>query len=79
MGKIRNCTYFIIGRAIKFGLSTKFIINNCQLIAKLIKDLSLINQNQFLFQNLLLVAENLKLEREAIVDLIGNNYDIILD
>ena len=29
MGKIRNCTYFIIGRALKFGLSTKFIINNC--------------------------------------------------
>lgn len=78
-GKIRNSIYFIIARGIKFKMDTNYLLNQCFLTQKIIKDLSVQNENNFIFQNLLLVVGNLKLESQAIVDLIGNNYDSIID
>lgn len=79
MGKIRKSTYYIIARSIKFGLDTSYLINQCHLTQKIIKDLSLQHDNSFIFQNLLEVVSNLKLEKAAIVDLIGNNYESIIE
>ena len=79
LGKIRNSTYYIVARGIKFGLDTHYLLRNCHLIQKIIKDLSLQAENNFIFQNLLLIVSNLDLETQAIVDLIGNNYDAIID
>ena len=66
MGKIRKSTYYIIARSIKFGLDTSYLINQCHLTQKIIKDLSLQHDNGFIFQNLLEVVSNLKLEKAAI-------------
>ena len=41
------------------------------------KDLN-ITENTFIFENLLDVISNLKLETKAIVDLIGNNHEQII-
>ena len=41
LGKIRNSVYFIVSRAIKFGLSLDYLLTECDLINKLIKDLGL--------------------------------------
>lgn len=49
------------------------------MIQRIIRDLSLQNENNFMFQNLLMIITNLKLETENIVDLIGNNYSQIID
>ena len=81
-GKIRDSTYYIVARAIRFGLDTKFLLNECHLIQKIIKDLSLQNENSFIFQNLLLVVGNLtstRLESDAIVSLIGKNYEAFVE
>lgn len=81
-GKIRNATYYIVARAIKFGFDTQYLLAECHLTQKIIKDLSLQNENSFIFQNLLLVVGNLtstKFESDAIVDLIGNNYEVIIE
>ena len=46
---------------------------------KILKDLGLHRENDFMFQNLLLIVGNLKLEIPTIVDMIGNNYETIID
>ena len=79
LGKIRNSTYYIVARAIKFGFEARFLLEQCNLTQKILKDLGLHKENDFLFQNLLLIVSNLKLENHAIVDLIGNHYDQIFD
>ena len=61
-GKIRNSTYFIVARALKFGFVADFLINQCHITNKILKDLGLHKENDFMFQNLLLVITNLKLE-----------------
>jgi len=64
-GKIRNSIYFIISRGIKFGRETdlaSYMLTDCFLIQKVIKDLSIQNENSFIFQNLLGVISDLKLE-----------------
>jgi len=48
-GKIRNSIYFVVARAMKFGLDTNFLLKECNLIRKIIKDLSLQNENNFIF------------------------------
>mmetsp|Transcript_17153 Transcript_17153/g.26515 ORF Transcript_17153/g.26515 Transcript_17153/m.26515 type:complete len:153 (+) Transcript_17153:4343-4801(+) len=40
-GKIRNSIYFVVARAIKFGLDINFLMKDCSLISRIIKDLSL--------------------------------------
>lgn len=82
LGKIRNSIYFIISRGVKFGLDTNYLISECNLIPKLISDMSIHNSNDFIFENLLLVISSLnheKVQAHAIVDLIGNNFEVILD
>lgn len=46
--KIRNSIYYIIARAIKFGFNTQFLVSNCMLINKIIKDISLHERNDFI-------------------------------
>ena len=82
LGKIRNSIYFIISRGVKFGLNTEHLISECNLIPKLISDMSMHSNNDFIFENLLLVISSLnqeKVQAHAIVDLIGNNFEVILD
>ena len=79
LGKIRNSTYFIVARALKFGFDAEFLISQCNITVKILKDLGLHRENDFMFQNLLLIVGNLKLEIPTIVDMIGNNYETIID
>ena len=81
LGKIRKHVYFIIARAIKFGIDTKFFVEDCQLMNKLIKDLSRQGDNDFIFSNVLMVVENFNsknLRPESIASLIGDNYEELL-
>lgn len=81
-GRIRDSTYYIVARAIRFGIDTTHLLDDCHLIQRIIKDLSLQNENSFMFQNILLVVGNLtstRLENDAIVSLVGQNYEIIVD
>ena len=82
LGKIRKHVYFIIARAIKFGIDTKFFVEDCQLVNKLIKDLSRQNNNDFIFSNVLMVVENFNsrnLDPESIASLIRDNQEELLD
>lgn len=69
LGRIRNSLYYIIARSIKFGLDpgAQFLVQKCKLIKRVIKDLELQQSNSFMFQNLLNVMQNLKLEPMAVV------------
>jgi hypothetical protein len=53
LSKIRNSTYYLICRSIKFGFSVSQLVENCKLTQKLIKDLQCFKDNQHLFQNML--------------------------
>ena len=80
--KIRNSTYYIVSRSIKFGHDTKYLLQECNLVPNIIKDLTLQNtegNNNFVFQNLISVIGNLKHQLPAIMDLVGNNYEIIFE
>ena len=50
--KIRNSTYYLISRAIRFGLDTNFLLSKCNLTSSILRDLCLQNEpgsNGFLF------------------------------
>jgi hypothetical protein len=49
LGKIRNSTYYIVARAIKFGFEAKFLLEKCNLTQKILKDLGLHKENDFIF------------------------------
>ena len=48
-GKIRNSTYFIVARALKFGFDAEFLISQCNITVKILKDLGLHRENDFMF------------------------------
>lgn len=74
LAKIRNSVYFIIARAIKFGMNTAYLTGRCNILARINKDLSMQEENTYIFQNLLLVINNLKLDGHVIVDLVESTY-----
>ena len=81
-GRIRDATYYIVARAIRFGIDTSHMLAECNLITRVISDLQFNNENQFMFQNILLIFSNLtqtKHDHEAIVTLVGLNYNIIIE
>lgn len=41
LGRIRKSTYYIVARGIKFGLGIDFLMNQCDLSQRIIKDLTL--------------------------------------
>lgn len=49
LGKIRNSTYYIVARAIKFGFEARFLLEKCNLTQKILKDLGLHKENDFIF------------------------------
>jgi hypothetical protein len=79
LGKIRKSTYYIIARGIRFGFEIDFLLSECQLSQRIIRDLSQQNDNKFIFQDLLLVISNLVTNNQAIIELVGNHYDSIID
>jgi len=48
-GRIRKSIYYIIARGIKFGLDTGYLIKECMLTQKVIKDLGIQSENKFMF------------------------------
>lgn len=65
-GKIRNSIYYITARAIKFGIDAKYLLEECKLIERIIDDLKHQDENQFMFQNILLIIQNLKVIKNPI-------------
>ena len=78
-GKIRNSIYYIIARAIRFGIDTKYLLEDCSLIERIIDDLACHEENHFMFQNILLIIQNLKLDQDTIYDFVSKNYETIID
>lgn len=81
-GRVRDSTYYIVARAIRFGIDMSHMLAESNLIPRIIKDLQFTNDNQFMFQNMLLVFSNMtstKHEHDAIVTLVGQNYPIIVE
>jgi hypothetical protein len=68
--------YYLIARALKFGFNPYETIEKCALIDCILSDLS--NFNSFIFPNLMLIMQNLKVAPEAVQQLIGNNIDLII-
>ena len=79
---IRKNVYYIISRLIKFGIDTHFLIKDCNIIFKLIKDISNVNNESLIFDNVLLVIQSFSSknsQNDNIAILIGDHYDKLLD
>lgn len=78
LGKVRKSAYYIVARSIKFGMEVEYFMSECDLSQKIIKDLTQQQDNKFLFQNILLVISNLAQDTNAIVKLVGNDFETII-
>lgn len=67
LGKIRKNGYYLVGRSIKFGLDIDFLMQDCQLSDRIINDLCEVDDNSFMFQNILFTLNNLTKNKKAIV------------
>lgn len=79
MSKIRKSIFFLVARAIKFGFEIPFLMNECQLGSRLMKDLQAINHNHFLFQDLLQVFNNLTKDKPSVVGLLDDSMQEFVD
>lgn len=61
--KIRRSIYYIVARGIKFGFDVQFLMQECRLADRLMRDISLFERNHFIFQNILMVVHNLTLDK----------------
>lgn len=79
LSKIRKHTYFLIARFIKFGLNIPFLMVNCQLSQRIIRDVSNHENNCFIFENLSLLMLSLSKCSEAVVEMVGDHYETLID
>jgi len=75
--QIRNNTYFIISRCIKGGMSNVFLKEECNFSYRLMKDLTQHDENQYIFENLMLSLNSLEFDQDYVNEFLSQNYTYI--
>ena len=77
--KIRNNVYYSLARSLKVGLDIDFVLRDCNLTARLLNDLGHYEENEQVFENILVVLNSFERLPEAACELLRSHHKKILE
>lgn len=77
--KVRNNLYYTIVGCFKSAFSVDFLINDCNLLKRLVEDLKRDDLNDYIFQHLIMCLQSLIKDHDALQTLFTNYSKQLFD
>ena len=77
--KIRNNIYYTVVGCFKANFKIEFLLQNCNLVKRLMDDLQRDNLNDYLFQHLILCLQSFQKDLTAMETLIRTQHNALFD